>query len=145
MSYGSGYGGPPPGYSSAPPGYSAGYPAAYGAPPAGYGAPPAGYGAPPAGYGAPPGAYYGAAPGAAPGYGRPPATNPWQTAGWAPRDPASWALFQTVDTDRSGSVGLRELQNALGRGAWSSLPRKTSRMLFIMYDTDRSERKEYVW
>ena len=44
----------------------------------------------------------------APGYGGPP-VNPWATPGWAPRDPSSWALFQYVDTDRTGTIRFEEL------------------------------------
>lgn len=81
MSY---YGAPAPG-GYAPPGYAA--PPSYGAP-SGYVAPPG-----PGGYGA----------------ARPPAFNPWSAPGWAPRDPTTWAIFQAVDTDRSGNIKLAEL------------------------------------
>jgi hypothetical protein len=78
----------------------------YGAPPAGFGAPPPGYGAPPPGYGAPPPGY-GAPPS---GYARAPSSNPWSAPGYTPQNPAAWALFQSVDVDRSGKICLAELE-----------------------------------
>jgi hypothetical protein len=103
--------------------------------------------------------YYGAPPGYAPP--GPTFVNPWVTPGWAPRDPAAWALFQSVDTDRSGSIKLPELvvvrwlaveavvpsalnpipspfRQALTNHGWTKFGLRTARYLMRMFDADRS-------
>ena len=93
------------------------------------------YGAPPA-YAAPP--QYGAAP---PGYappGAPARFNPWAAPGWAPRDPTTWAIFQAVDRDRSGSIQFPELVAALTNGGYTKFGVRTARYLMRMFDADRS-------
>jgi hypothetical protein len=85
--YGGGYGAPPPGYGAPPPGYG------------GYGASPHGYGAPPPAFEAPIQAAMTVR------------FNPWTVASFVPRNPTTWGLFQTIDTDRSGTIGLRELRH----------------------------------
>ena len=76
------------------------------------------------------------------GYGAPP-QNPWVTPGWAPRDPGAWALFQFVDTDRSGTVRLEELLQALTNGGYTSFGARTARYLMRMFDADRSGVLQY--
>ena len=93
------------------------------------------YGAPPA-YAAPP--QYGAAP---PGYappGAPARFNPWAAPGWAPRDPTTWAIFQAVDRDRSGSIQFPELVAALTNGGYTKFGVRTARYLMRMFDGDRT-------
>ncbi|XP_076457033.1 peflin-like [Babylonia areolata] len=106
-----------PGYG-APPGYpqpgvpGTAYPAGYAGAPA-----PGGYGAPPAGYAGVPG-QWGGAPGAV--------------------DPQVAQWFQTVDTDRSGRITARELQQALVNANWSQFNQETCRLMIGMFDRDMS-------
>jgi len=74
------------------------------------------------------------------GYAPPggPRFNPWATPGWAPRDPAAWAIFQGVDRDRSGSIQFPELVTALTNGGYTTFGIRTARYLMRMYDADRS-------
>ncbi|KAH9180312.1 hypothetical protein EDB89DRAFT_2216779 [Lactarius sanguifluus] len=53
-------------------------------------------------------------------------------------DPQLWQWFSAVDTDRSGSITVNELQAALVNGNWSSFDLDTVKMLMNMFDTDRS-------
>ena len=76
-------------------------------------------------------------------YGAPP-QNPWVTPGWVPRDPGAWALFQRVDVDRSGTVRLEELLQALTNGGFISFSARTARYLMRMYDADRSGVLQYI-
>jgi len=53
-------------------------------------------------------------------------------------DPQLWQWFQAVDTDRSGSITVNELQTALVNGNWSKFDLDTVKMLMNIFDTDRS-------
>lgn len=53
-------------------------------------------------------------------------------------DPQLWQWFSAVDTDRSGSISVNELQAALVNGNWSRFDLDTVKMLMNMFDTDRS-------
>ncbi|EGN96075.1 hypothetical protein SERLA73DRAFT_185603 [Serpula lacrymans var. lacrymans S7.3] len=53
-------------------------------------------------------------------------------------DPQLWQWFTTVDTDRSGSLSVNELQSALVNGNWSKFDLDTVKMLMNIFDTDRS-------
>lgn len=135
-----------PGYGA--PGYGAPAPGGYAPAPGmgGYAAAPGmgGYAAAPApsmgGYGGAPAAGMGGGYAAAPGMGGAGGGgfNPYTASGYAPANPAAWALFQSVDTDRTGSINPKELQAALSHGGWVAFSPKTTRMLMRMYDTDRS-------
>jgi hypothetical protein len=98
----------------------------YASAPAGYGAPRPMYGAPPpaGGYGAP----------APPGYAARPTFNYQQPM---VQNPRAFALFQSVDSDRSGSVSARELQTALSSGGMVFNPRAIKTMI-RMFDLDNS-------
>jgi Ca2+-binding EF-hand superfamily protein len=90
-------------------------------------------------------AYYGA-PGAPGGYhhpaggypmAAPPPSSPY-TPGFAPANPAAFAMFQAVDADRSGSISFRELHAALSNGGWSKFSPRTTRLLIKMFDADKT-------
>jgi len=53
-------------------------------------------------------------------------------------DPQLWQYFTSVDTDRSGSIDVNELQSALVNGNWSRFDLDTVKMLMTIFDTDRS-------
>jgi len=53
-------------------------------------------------------------------------------------EPQLWQWFSAVDTDRSGSISVNELQAALVNGNWSNFDLDTVKMLMNMFDTDRS-------
>ncbi|NXR19595.1 PEF1 protein, partial [Cinclus mexicanus] len=96
--------------------------------PYGGGPPPGPYGQPPPGgpYGGPqPGPYGGAAPG-----------------GNAPLgvDPEAFSWFQTVDTDHSGFISVKELKQALVNNNWSSFNDETCLLMINMFDKTRSGR-----
>lgn len=141
-----------PGYGA--PGYGAPAPGGYAPAPGmgGYAAAPGmgGYAAAPApsmgGYGGAPAAGMGGGYAAAPGMGGAGGGgfNPYTASGYAPANPAAWALFQSVDTDRTGSINPKELQAALSHGGWVAFSPKTTRMLMRMYDTDRSGTLGYL-
>ena len=80
---------------------------------------------------APHGAMYAAAPGAI------------YAAGYAPANPAAFALFQQVDRDRSGSISLPELHYALTHGGYVGFSVKAARLLMRNYDADRSGALSY--
>ncbi|KAM4797274.1 peflin [Rhinophrynus dorsalis] len=132
---GSGYGGPAPGAPYGTPS-SAG---AYGHPMPGSAAP-----------GAPGGPYGGHAPGGP--YGGP-GSNPYgnpqhgqyghgASVGNIPPgvDPEAFSWFQTVDTDHSGYISLKELKQALVNSNWSSFNDETCIMMMNMFDKSSSGR-----
>ncbi|KAI7896679.1 uncharacterized protein EV154DRAFT_491832 [Mucor mucedo] len=49
-----------------------------------------------------------------------------------------WDLFLRVDTDRSGSISVYELQTALVNGDWSPFNIETVRMMVGIFDTDNN-------
>jgi len=53
-------------------------------------------------------------------------------------DPQLWQWFTAVDTDRSGSISVAELQAALVNGNWSRFDLDTVKMLMNIFDTDRN-------
>ncbi|XP_077338072.1 peflin [Lithobates pipiens] len=126
---------------------------AYGgsAPGAPYGPPQGGsYGQPMAGATAPggPGGTYGShAPGGPCGV---PASNPYGAPqqgqyGQAPSgnipqgvNPEAYAWFQTVDSDRSGYITLKELKQALVNSNWSTFNDETCTMMLNMFDRGQS-------
>ncbi|XP_041273575.1 peflin [Onychostruthus taczanowskii] len=115
-------GGPPPGpYGQPPPGG----PYGGGPPPGPYGQPPPGgpYGGP---YGSPQPGPYG---GPAPGGNAPPGV-----------DPEAFSWFQTVDTDHSGFISIKELKQALVNNNWSSFNDETCLLMINMFDKTRSGR-----
>ncbi|XP_038614603.1 peflin [Tachyglossus aculeatus] len=132
---GGSYGGPAPGGPYGPPtgGGAYGHPAPGGLP-----------------LGAPGGPYGGAAPGGP--YGQP-ATNPYGApqpgpyaqgppAGSIPPgvDPEAFSWFQTVDTDRSGYISMKELKQALVNSNWSSFNDETCLLMINMFDKTKSGR-----
>lgn len=63
-----------------------------------------------------------------PGYGQPGYGQP--TSGCPPgMDPTVYSWFVTVDTDRSGSITSKELQQALTNGNWSHFNPETCRLM----------------
>ncbi|XP_007952340.1 peflin [Orycteropus afer afer] len=135
VSPGGGFGGPAPG-------------GPYG-PPAGGGA----YGHPnPGGLpsGTPGGPYGGAAPGSP--YGQPPPNSysaqqpgPYGQGplpGGAPPnvDPEAYSWFQSVDSDHSGYISIKELKQALVNSNWSSFNDETCLMMINMFDKTKSGR-----
>ncbi|XP_014113919.1 peflin isoform X1 [Parus major] len=96
--------------------------------PYGGGPPPGPYGQPPPGgpYGGPQPGPYG---GAAPGGNAPPGV-----------DPEAFSWFQTVDTDRSGFISVKELKQALVNNNWSSFNDETCLLMINMFDKTRSGR-----
>jgi len=53
-------------------------------------------------------------------------------------DPQLFQYFNTVDADRSGSITVAELQQALVNGNWTRFDLDTVKMLMGIFDTDRS-------
>ncbi|KAI0053842.1 EF-hand, partial [Auriscalpium vulgare] len=53
-------------------------------------------------------------------------------------DPQLWQWFSAVDSDRSGSISVNELQAALVNGNWSRFDLDTVKMLMNIFDTDRN-------
>ncbi|KAH9981529.1 hypothetical protein BGW80DRAFT_338707 [Lactifluus volemus] len=53
-------------------------------------------------------------------------------------DPQLWQWFTAVDSDRSGSISVSELQAALVNGNWSRFDLDTVKMLMNIFDTDRN-------
>ncbi|XP_041811451.1 peflin [Chelmon rostratus] len=149
--YGQGYpvgGNPPPG---APYGGGSGpYGHQPSAPYAGATRPPGGpYGA----YGAPgQGGQYGPGPGGVPGgpyggYGGQPHGGPYghhAPAGNIPPgvNQEAYLWFQSVDTDHSGFINLKELKQALVNSNWSSFNDETCLMMINMFDKTRSGRMD---
>lgn len=149
--YGQGYpgGGNPPPHAPYRGGGSA-----YGHPPsAPYGGAAGPPGGPYGGYGTPgQGGQYGHAPGGAPGgpyggYGGQPHGAPYghhAPAGNIPPgvNPEAYQWFQTVDTDRSGFINLKELKQALVNSNWSAFSDETCLMMINMFDKTRSGRMD---
>lgn len=145
--YGQGYpggGGPPPG---AP--YGGGSGPAGRQPSAPYGGAPCQSGGPYGAYGAQgQGGQYGPGPGGAPGgpygsYGGQHQGGPYghhAPAGNIPPgvNPEAYQWFQTVDTDRSGSINAKELKQALVNSNWSAFNDETCLMMINMFDKTRS-------
>ncbi|MBN3296229.1 PEF1 protein, partial [Amia calva] len=146
------YGGaaPPPGshYSGGPaPGAPYG---SYGAPGSGgqYGGGGGGGAAPGAPYGgaAPGGGHFGGQAPGAPygGYGQQQGGPYGQQApaGNSPPgvDPEAFQWFQTVDTDHSGSITLKELKQALVNSNWSAFNDETCMMMLNMFDKTKTGR-----
>ncbi|XP_024652601.1 peflin isoform X3 [Macaca nemestrina] len=151
-------GAPPGSYYPGPPNSGGQY--GSGLPPGGYGGPaPGGPYGPPAGggpYGHPspgmfpsgtPGGPYG---GAAPGgpYGQPPLSSygaqqpgPYGQGGAPPNvDPEAYSWFQSVDSDHSGYISMKELKQALVNCNWSSFNDETCLMMINMFDKTKSGR-----
>ncbi|XP_029475827.1 peflin [Rhinatrema bivittatum] len=129
---GSSYGGQAPG---GPYGPSYGH-STPGGPPSGAPGGPYGGSAPGGPYGAPSTNPYGAV---QPGhYGQGPAT------GGVPQgvDPEAFSWFQTVDSDRSGYISLKELKQALVNSNWSAFNDETCLMMMNMFDKTRSGRMD---
>ncbi|NWI07325.1 PEF1 protein, partial [Tichodroma muraria] len=118
---------PPQGFPGAgqPPPPPPGGPYGGGPTPGPYGQPPPGgpYGGP---YGGPQAGPYG---GAAPGGDAPPGV-----------DPEAFSWFQTVDTDHSGFISVKELKQALVNNNWSSFDDETCLLMINMFDKTRSGR-----
>ncbi|XP_004547856.1 peflin [Maylandia zebra] len=126
----------------------------YGPPPsAPYGGPGGQPGGPYGGYGVPGhGGQYGPGPGGAPGgpyggYGGQPYGGPnanYGPAGNIPPgvNPEAYQWFQSVDTDRSGFINLKELKQALVNSNWSSFNDETCLMMINMFDKTRSGRMD---
>ncbi|KAM9340019.1 peflin [Symphorus nematophorus] len=139
--YGQGY----PGGGNPPPGA----PYGGGGGPYGHHPPPGGpYGG---GYGAPgQGGHYGPGPGAPPGgpyggYGGQPHGGNYGHHGPAGNvppgvNPEAYQWFQTVDTDHSGFINLKELKQALVNSNWSAFNDETCLMMLNMFDKTRSGR-----
>ncbi|KAG7086607.1 hypothetical protein E1B28_002551 [Marasmius oreades] len=53
-------------------------------------------------------------------------------------DPQLWQYFNNVDTDRSGTITVNELQQALVNGNWTKFDLDTVKMLMSIFDVDRS-------
>lgn len=53
-------------------------------------------------------------------------------------DPTHYRWFMTVDVDRSGQISPKELQQALINGDQSKFESETIKLLFGMFDVDRS-------
>ncbi|XP_069478624.1 peflin [Ambystoma mexicanum] len=102
--------------------------------------------------GAPGGPYGGQAPGGP--YGAP-STNPYgapqpgQYGQGAPPgnipqgvDPEAYSWFQSVDTDRSGYISVKELKQALVNSNWSSFNDEALQMMINMFDKTKSGRMD---
>ncbi|GLB35098.1 putative EF-hand domain pair [Lyophyllum shimeji] len=59
-------------------------------------------------------------------------------------DAQLWQWFCAVDSDRSGSISVTELQTALINGNWTSFDLDTVKMLMGIFDTDRSGSINYT-
>ncbi|XP_047460802.1 peflin [Mugil cephalus] len=145
--YGQGYpGGNPP--QGAPYGGNSGPYAPH--PSAPYGGAPGPAGGQYGGYGAPShGGPYGPGPGGAPGghyggYGGQPHGGHYghhAPSGVPPGiNPEAYQWFQTVDTDRSGFINMKELKQALVNSNWSAFNDETCLMMINMFDKTRSGR-----
>ncbi|NXC92323.1 PEF1 protein, partial [Cercotrichas coryphoeus] len=114
-----------------------GFPGAGQPPPVGpYPGGPYGGGPPTGPYGQPPpGGPYGGGPPPGP-YGQPP------PGGNAPPgvDPEAFSWFQTVDTDHSGFISVKELKQALVNNNWSSFNDETCLLMINMFDKTRTGR-----
>uniref|UniRef100_A0A8C6KXL3 Peflin n=1 Tax=Nothobranchius furzeri TaxID=105023 RepID=A0A8C6KXL3_NOTFU len=55
-------------------------------------------------------------------------------------NPEAYQWFQTVDTDQSGFINLKELKQALVNSNWSSFNDETCLMMINMFDQTRSGR-----
>lgn len=53
-------------------------------------------------------------------------------------DPQLWQWFSAVDSDRSGSISVTELQTALVNGNWTRFDLDTVKMLMGIFDTDKT-------
>ncbi|KAK2830171.1 hypothetical protein Q5P01_018102 [Channa striata] len=145
--YGQGYpggGNPPP---RAPYGGGSGLYGPAASAPYGGGAGP--QGGPYGGYGVPgQGSQYGPGPGGAPrgpygGYGGQPHGGPYGHNAPAVHippgvNPEAYQWFQTVDTDHSGFINLRELKQALVNSNWSAFNDETCLMMINMFDKTRT-------
>ncbi|KAG7265422.1 LOW QUALITY PROTEIN: hypothetical protein CRUP_000577 [Coryphaenoides rupestris] len=49
-------------------------------------------------------------------------------------NPEAFQLFQTVDTDHSGSISVSELSRALANADWTTFSEETCRMMINMFD-----------
>uniref|UniRef100_A0A1W7RAX6 Calglandulin n=1 Tax=Hadrurus spadix TaxID=141984 RepID=A0A1W7RAX6_9SCOR len=49
-----------------------------------------------------------------------------------------WNIFQSVDTDRSGTISATELQRALSNGTWKPFNAETVRMMIGMFDRNNT-------
>ncbi|XP_004850882.2 peflin isoform X2 [Heterocephalus glaber] len=122
--YGGGYGGPAPGGPYGPP--AGGGP--YGHPSAGTPGGPYGGAAPGGPYGQPPPSSYGAQQPGPYGQGGTPLNV----------DPEAYSWFQSVDSDRSGYISIKELKQALVNSNWSSFNDETCLMMINMFDKTKS-------
>ncbi|KAF6110637.1 penta-EF-hand domain containing 1 [Phyllostomus discolor] len=124
---GGGYGGGPA------PGGPYGHPNPGGLP---SGAPGGPYGgmAPGGPYGQPPPNSYGAQHPGPYGQGPPPGGAPPNV------DPEAYSWFQSVDSDHSGYISIKELKQALVNSNWSSFNDETCLMMINMFDKTRSGR-----
>lgn len=55
-------------------------------------------------------------------------------------NPEAYQWFQTVDTDHSGSINLKELKQALVNSNWSAFNDETCLMMINMFDKSRTGR-----
>ncbi|XP_051926179.1 peflin isoform X2 [Hippocampus zosterae] len=131
--------------------YGQGYPGArHPAPNAPYSGAGAPYGsAPSAPYGGaavPTGGYYGPGQGGALYGGQPhgaPYRHPPPSGNIPPGvNPEAYQWFQSVDTDHSGFINLKELKQALVNSNWSSFNDETCLMMINMFDKTRSGRMD---
>ncbi|PPQ64008.1 hypothetical protein CVT24_009382 [Panaeolus cyanescens] len=66
-------------------------------------------------------------------------SRPYQPSGPPPgADPQLWQWFSSVDSDRSGSITVTELQRALVNGDWTAFDLDTVKMLMSIFDSDRN-------
>lgn len=143
--------------------YGQGYPGGNNPPGAPYGGSGGPYTHPPpnAPYGGarPPGAPYGGygAPGHGGQYGHPAPGGPYGGYGGQPQgghyghhaphgnvppgvNPEAYQWFQTVDTDRSGFINIKELKQALVNSNWSAFNDETCLMMINMFDKTKTGR-----
>ncbi|XP_062996231.1 peflin isoform X2 [Elgaria multicarinata webbii] len=159
--YGQGYSGPAGQAPGAPQGGYSGGQYGGGVPPGGpYGGPaPGGPHGPPSGGGpyghpnsGPPGGMYGGGPAPGGPYGQP-STNPYGapqpgpyggggTGGNIPPgvDPEAFSWFQSVDSDHSNYISIKELREALVNSNWSTFNDETCLMMMNMFDKNKSGR-----
>ncbi|KAF7245942.1 Peflin [Varanus komodoensis] len=55
-------------------------------------------------------------------------------------DPEAFSWFQSVDSDRSGGISIRELKEALVNSNWSTFNDETCLMMMNMFDKNKSGR-----
>ncbi|KAF9052693.1 hypothetical protein BJ165DRAFT_1442031 [Panaeolus papilionaceus] len=73
------------------------------------------------------------------GYNQYGSRQPYQPSGPPPgADPQLWQWFSSVDSDRSGSITVTELQRALVNGDWTAFDLDTVKMLMSIFDSDRN-------